>query len=90
MKGGLELDEAVEAAIAFEAAGASALFPSCGFTARTPLYMLRGAVPTLEFARAQEKLVTKVGMAAFGWMLVQRYPYSPRFLLEGARRIRDA
>jgi len=90
MKGGLELDEAVEAAVAFEAAGARALVPSCGFTARTPLYMLRGDVPTLEFARAQEKLVTKIGMAMFGRMLVQRYPYTPRFLLEGARRIRDA
>lgn len=90
MGGGLELDEAVQVARAFEAAGASALVPSCGFTARTPLYMLRGDVPTWEFARAQEKVVTRVGMAAFGWALVQRYPYASRFLLEGARRIREA
>jgi 2,4-dienoyl-CoA reductase-like NADH-dependent reductase (Old Yellow Enzyme family) len=90
MRGGLELDEAVEVARAFEAAGASALIPSCGFTAKTPLYMLRGNVPTLEFARAQHKLITKLGMACFGWALVQRYPFTPLFLLEGARCIRRA
>jgi len=36
--GGLELDEAVEVARGFQRAGASALVPSCGFTARRPLY----------------------------------------------------
>jgi 2,4-dienoyl-CoA reductase-like NADH-dependent reductase (Old Yellow Enzyme family) len=87
MKGGLELDEALEVAAAYEAAGATALVPSCGFTARTPLYMLRGNVPTLAFARAQPKLFTKLGMALFGWALVQRYPFEPCFLEEQARRV---
>lgn len=90
MRGGLELDEAVEVARAFEAAGATALVPSCGFTARTPLYMLRGDVPTREMARAQERVSARLGMAAFGRTLVQRYPFEPRFLQEGARRIKDA
>lgn len=34
-KGGLTVDESVEVAKRFEAEGASALVPSCGFTART-------------------------------------------------------
>jgi 2,4-dienoyl-CoA reductase-like NADH-dependent reductase (Old Yellow Enzyme family) len=87
MKGGLELDEAVKAAVAFEAAGATALVPSCGFTARTPLYMLRGEVPVWEFARAQPQMLSKIGMALFGWALVQRYPFEPCFLESEARRI---
>ncbi len=90
MKGGLEIDEAVEVAAAYEAAGATALVPSCGFTARTPLYMLRGNVPTLAFARAQPKLLTKLGMAMFGWALVQRYPFEPCFLEQQASLVLEA
>lgn len=90
MKGGLEIDEAVEVAAAYETAGATALVPSCGFTARTPLYMLRGDVPTLAFARAQPRLLTKLGMAMFGWALVQRYPFEPCFLEQLAGRVREA
>ncbi|HEY9593175.1 MAG TPA: NADH:flavin oxidoreductase, partial [Spirochaetia bacterium] len=37
-RGGLDIDEAVVAARRFEKEGASALIPSCGFTARRPLY----------------------------------------------------
>jgi 2,4-dienoyl-CoA reductase-like NADH-dependent reductase (Old Yellow Enzyme family) len=90
MKGGLELPESTRVAAGFAAAGATALVPSCGFTARTPLYMLRGKVPTWEFARAQQGLLTKVGMAIFGWALVQRYPFTPCFLKDEAAQIRDA
>jgi 2,4-dienoyl-CoA reductase-like NADH-dependent reductase (Old Yellow Enzyme family) len=90
MKGGLELDEAVKIAAAFEAAGATALVPSCGFTARTPLYMLRGRVPTLAMARAQNSLLTGTAMALFGWAFVQRYPFAPCFLAQEAGCIRDA
>lgn len=90
MKGGLELEEAIRVARAFEAAGATALVPSCGFTASTPLYMLRGNVPTVEMAKAQEGFLYRIGLAMFGWAMVQRYPFEPLFLLDGARRIRDA
>lgn len=90
MHGGLELDEAVEVAQAFETAGASALVPSCGFTARTPLYMLRGGKPVKDMVQAQEGVFYRIGLALFGRMLVQRYAFEPLFLLVGARRIRDA
>lgn len=90
MRGGLELDDAVKVASAFEAAGASALIPSCGFTARTPLYMMRGGVPTLDMAREQKEWYFRVGLALFGWVMVQKYPYEPLYLAEGARRIRAA
>lgn len=90
MRGGVELDEAVEIAKAFEAAGASALVPSCGFTASSPLYMLRGHVPVREMAQAQSSFWYGIGLSVFGRLMVQRYPFEPLFLLEGARRIRDA
>ncbi|NLV73041.1 MAG: NADH:flavin oxidoreductase [Actinobacteria bacterium] len=89
MRGGLELDEAVQIAQTFEAAGASALVPSCGFTASTPFYMLRGRRPVKEMVQAQNGFFYKLGLSLFGWIMVQRYPFEPLFLVEGARQIRD-
>ncbi|NLO28799.1 MAG: NADH:flavin oxidoreductase [Actinobacteria bacterium] len=90
MRGGLELDESIEVARSFEAAGAGALVPSCGFTAKTPFHMLRGGVPVREMVRAQSSFFYRLGLSLFGRTMVQRYPFEPLFLLEGARRIRDA
>ncbi len=89
-RAGLQIEEAVEAALAFEREGASALIPSCGFTARTPLYMMRGGVPIREMAANQRNPFLRAGTALFGRLMVQRYPYVPLFQLEEARRIRDA
>jgi 2,4-dienoyl-CoA reductase-like NADH-dependent reductase (Old Yellow Enzyme family) len=88
--GGLELGEAEAAARRFEAEGASALVPSCGFTAKTPLLMLRGNVPVREMAENRKGLVARLSLRLFGRFLVQHYPFEPMFLIEGARRIRDA
>ena len=90
MRGGLELDEAVEIAKRFESQGASALIPSCGFTAKTPLYMMRGNVPTMEMANNQGNPFMRLGLILFGRFMVQTYPFEPLFLLEGARRIKDS
>jgi 2,4-dienoyl-CoA reductase-like NADH-dependent reductase (Old Yellow Enzyme family) len=89
-RGGLELAEAVEAARCFERNGASALIPSCGFTARTPLYMMRGRVPVREMAANQRNPLVRIGTRLFGRLFVQRYRYEPLFLLEGTRRIASA
>jgi 2,4-dienoyl-CoA reductase-like NADH-dependent reductase (Old Yellow Enzyme family) len=90
MSGGLSLDEAVEVAKGLEAAGASAIIPSCGFTAKTPFMMMRGNLPTREMAENQADLMMKLSLRLFGRLFVQYYPYRPLFLLEGALRIREA
>ncbi len=89
-KGGLKPQEAVEVARAFEAAGASALVPSCGFTARTPLYMMRGNRPVREMAANQTDWLLKLGLSLFGWFMVQRYRFDRLFLLNEALRIKKA
>jgi 2,4-dienoyl-CoA reductase-like NADH-dependent reductase (Old Yellow Enzyme family) len=89
-KGGLTIDEAVEAARAFEAAGASLLVPSCGFTARTSFHMMRGKLPIREYVRSEKNPVTKIGMALFGRFIVRAVPFQPLFLFEQAKRIKDA
>jgi len=90
MPGGLELPEAIEAARIFEKAGASAIIPSCGFTSKTPLYMLRGHVPVKEMVRNQKNLFRKFGLYLFGRSMVQHYTYERLFLMEGAQAIKEA
>lgn len=89
-KGGLTIGEAVEAATAFESAGASALVPSCGFTARTSFYMMRGQVPIREYVKSEKNPVTKAGMALFGRFIVKEVPFKELFMLEHAKRIKEA
>jgi 2,4-dienoyl-CoA reductase-like NADH-dependent reductase (Old Yellow Enzyme family) len=89
-RGGLELDEAVEVARCFEREGASALVPSCGFTARTSLYMMRGSVPAREMAANGPNAVARLATQVFAGLFVQRYPFAPLFLFDGSRRIADA
>ena len=90
MKGGLEPDEAIEAARIFESAGASALVTSAGFTSKTPFYMLRGNLPVNEMVKNQKDLITKIGLQLFGRFMVQEYSFEKMFLLDGAKKIKDA
>ncbi|MDD4924532.1 MAG: NADH:flavin oxidoreductase [Dehalococcoidales bacterium] len=89
-KNGLKIDESVEAARCFEEAGASALVPSCGFTARTSFYMMRGQVPIIEYIKSEKNPLTKIGMALFGRFIVKEVPFKELFLLKQAKRIKDA
>jgi 2,4-dienoyl-CoA reductase-like NADH-dependent reductase (Old Yellow Enzyme family) len=90
MAGGLELEDAVEVARALAAAGATALVPSCGFTARTPFLMLRGRVPVREFVQNQKDPLVRLGLRLFGRLVVRTYPFQEAFLFEEARRIARA
>ena len=89
-KGGLTIDEAVQTAKSFESAGASMLVPSCGFTARTSFYMMRGSVPIWEYVKSEKNPITKAGMALFGRLIVKEVPYQALFLFDQAKRIKAA
>ena len=89
-KGGLNINEAVEVAKRFEEEGASLLVPSCGFTARTSFYMMRGNVPIWEYVKSEKNLFTKMGMALFGRLMVKEVPFKELFLFNQAKRIKDA
>lgn len=90
ISGGLEIEEAVGIAVAFEEAGATALIPSCGFTSKTPFMMLRGNVPVKEMARNRPTFSERIATRLFGRFMVQTYPYEPLFLHEPAGRILNA
>lgn len=90
MPGGIEIDEAVEIAKAFEKAGASALIPSAGFTSKVPFLMLRGNLPVNEMSSNQSAFLKRIGLKLFGRFMVPEHNYEPLFLFEGAKKIRAA
>jgi 2,4-dienoyl-CoA reductase-like NADH-dependent reductase (Old Yellow Enzyme family) len=90
IKGGLEVEDAIVIARRFEAEGASAIVPSCGFTSKTPLMMLRGNVPTMEMVAVQKGLMKKIGLLLFGRLMVQEFEYNELFLMQDALKILKA
>jgi len=87
MKGGLELDEAIEIAKIFEQAGADAIIPSSGFTSITPFRMLRGKLPIKGMVANQKNWLMKLGLMLFGKFIVQEYPFENLFHFEDAERL---
>jgi len=66
-----------------------ALVPSAGYVNRNGFYMLRGRVPRAAMVRAlaRTSVAKGVAMALFGRLFVPELPFTPGFLLEGARGV---
>lgn len=90
MPEGIQLSDAIEIAKAFEKAGASALIPSSGFTAKVPFLMLRGNLPVKEMAANQASLLNRIGLKLFGRYMVPEHRYVHLFHLDGAMKIQNA
>ena len=90
MPEGIQINDAVEIAKAFEKAGASALIPSSGFTSKVPFLMLRGNLPIKEMAANQRDLFKRIGLQLFGKFMVHQHSYTNIFQLEGAELIQSA
>ncbi len=90
MPEGIDIEDAIQVAKAFENAGASALIPSAGFTSNVPFLMLRGNLPVKEMSNNQTSLLNRIGLKLFGRFMVPEHPYEPLFLLEGSKQIQAA
>jgi 2,4-dienoyl-CoA reductase-like NADH-dependent reductase (Old Yellow Enzyme family) len=90
MPGGIEIEDAIQIAKAFERAGASALIPSAGFTSKVPFLMLRGNLPVKEMSSNQSDFLKRIGLKLFGRFMVPEHPYESLFLEEGAKKIKAA
>jgi 2,4-dienoyl-CoA reductase-like NADH-dependent reductase (Old Yellow Enzyme family) len=88
--GGLEIGEAVEIAKALEAEGVDALVLSAGFVSRSAFYLLRGGRPLREMIAVEKAWTQKLALALFGPLLVRPWPFTPLFLLDHAREVREA
>jgi len=88
--GGLGIDEAIAVARALAAEGVNALVLSAGFVSRSAFYLLRGGRPLGQMIAAERKWSQKAAMALFGPLLVRPWPFTELFLLDSARRVREA
>ena len=90
-RGGLTADDGLEVARMLESDGTlDAVQLSVGFTARTPMALLRGDPPIAELADLEKAAVRRVGMKVFARLLMKDLPFEEAFLLPLARRFREA
>jgi len=89
--GGLEVEDAIEVARMLERDGAiDAIELTGGFTAKTPMFLMRGDVPLGEMIDHERDVVRRWGMRLFARALVRAYPFEEAFFLPLARRFRAA
>lgn len=87
-RGGLELDEAVRVARTLEQDGVHALVLSGGFVSRSPMFVLRGAMPMRVMAGLMRDRLLGAGVSLFGRWLIRPVPYEDCYFLEDAARVR--
>ena len=88
-QGGLTIEETIEFAQTLEAAGIDVLVMSGGFTSKTPYYLMRGEVPWWQMVKAERNIPTKIAMALFSRIIIQKYEFEENFFLPLAKRIRQ-
>ena len=88
-KGGQTLEEAIEIARTLERDGAHALVLSGGFVSRSPMYILRGAMPMGVMAEQAGGWLAPM-IRALGSRLVREVPYHELYFLAQASIVRDA
>ncbi len=90
IRGGLELDEAVEIARALEREGVDALVLSGGIVSKSAFYLLRGGRPLREMIAVERKPMQRLALRVFGPQVIEAHPFEELFFLPLARAIRAA
>lgn len=89
VRGGLEMDESLEAASLFEAEGVlDALELSAGGSLANQMFMFRGPAPRKELATVLPPL-QRWGFRVVGPAVMRSYPFEEAYLLPMARRFRE-
>jgi 2,4-dienoyl-CoA reductase-like NADH-dependent reductase (Old Yellow Enzyme family) len=86
--GGMELEDAVEVARTLEQDGADALILSGGFVSRSPMYIMRGPMPTKVMGHLMPRWWMRGFVGAFGEWLIPPVPYTDHYFLEDALVVR--
>lgn len=90
VRGGLEIDEAVEAAQMLDLAGIDCLIPSGGTSSMNPMYLFRGANIWGPLMKAEPNILLKAGIFMMRPFMFHNYPFKELYFYEGALRVRDA
>ena len=90
IKGGLQLDEAIEVAAMLDARAAStALICSGGTSSMNPMVYFRGETLDKGLIEVETNPIMKLGLKIIGPKMFRYYPYEELYFLEDAKKIRD-
>ena len=87
---GIQIPESIEIAKEIEKFGVDGIVLSGGFVSRTPMLVMRGAMPIRTLTYYMKNPLLKVGIKLFGWAMMRPYPWSECYFLEDARKFRAA
>jgi 2,4-dienoyl-CoA reductase-like NADH-dependent reductase (Old Yellow Enzyme family) len=89
VKGGLQFDEALEAAVLLDQAGIDALICSGGTSSFNPMIYFRGDTLDKGLIEVEKNPIMKLGLKIIGPKMFRYYPYEELYFLDGAKKIRD-
>jgi len=89
IKGGLQIDEAIEVGAMLDAAGIDALICSGGTSSFNPMVYFRGDTLEQGLIEVEKNPVMKLGLKLIGSRMFRHYPYEELYFLEDAKRVRD-
>jgi 2,4-dienoyl-CoA reductase-like NADH-dependent reductase (Old Yellow Enzyme family) len=87
---GIQIAESIEIAREIERFGVDGIVLSGGFVSRTPMLVMRGAMPVRALTYYMKNPLLKAGILMFGWAMMRPYPWSECYFLEDARKFREA
>ena len=90
IKGGLELDEAVEVAALLDKAGIDAVIPSGGTSSFNPMLLFRGDSLAPGMLEYEKNPMMRFILKRMGDKIFKAYPYHELYFMEGSKRVRDA
>ncbi|WP_062269018.1 NADH:flavin oxidoreductase [Endozoicomonas arenosclerae] len=89
VKGGLQLEEAVEVAAMLDQGGIDGLITSGGTSSFNVMHMFRGTSIADGMAEMQKNRLLKSVFKMVGPRIFKEYPYQELYFLEGCKRVRD-
>lgn len=89
IKGGLQIDEAIEVAAMLDAGGIDALICSGGTSSFNPMVYFRGETLEKGLIEVEKNPIMKLGLKIIGPRMFHYYPYEELYFLNDAKRVRD-
>ncbi len=86
---GVQIPESIEIARVIESYGVDGIVLSGGFVSRTPMLVMRGAMPVDTMTRYMKNPLLGLGIRLFGRALMRPYPWSECYFLDDARKFRE-
>ena len=88
-RGGMEMEESLQVASLLKKLGVDALVLSGGFVSRSPMYVMRGAMPVKTLSKHVDNPAMRVLVRIFGKIMVPDVPFRSKYFLEDAKVFRN-